>query len=133
MANHGPSERVTRILLSRGMPLLEIQALTEGQAWDAVNETEPRARQAAPRRLHVCFTGFAPDEREALESMAIEAGHDVTRSVIKSLDILVCGDTPGPSKLEKARSQAVEILTAAEYKELAERDHAAGSRSAVAR
>lgn len=132
MADREPSERVTMILLSRGMPLLEIQTLSEGQAWAVVNEKTP-ARKVAPRRLCVCFTGFGPDEREALESMAFEAGHHITRAVIKSLDILVCGDNPGPSKLEKARAQAVKILTAAEYRELAELDHAAGSRSAVAR
>jgi len=112
------SEKVTDALLSRGIPPEEIQALTEGQAWDLLRETPP-ARNAAPRRLRVCFTGFAPDEREALESMAVAAGHDVTRTVIKSLGMLVCGESPGPSKLEKAQAQGVAILTAPEYRELA--------------
>lgn len=38
--------------------------------------------------------------------------------MIKSLGILVCGDNAGPSKLEKARAQGVEILSAAEYRAL---------------
>lgn len=119
MAKHEPSERVTRILQSRGVARAEIQTLTEMQAWDLVNE-KPRARKAAPQRLRVCFTGFGPDEREALESIAMAAGHAVTRTVAKSLGILVCGDNPGPSKLEKARAAQIKILSATEYRKLAQ-------------
>jgi len=116
MAKPKQSERVTRILLSRGMALAEIQTLGETQAWDLVYERPP-ANNVTPQRLRVCFTGFGPDERAELESIAMAAGHNVSRGVVKSLGILVCGDNAGPSKLEKAHTQEVKILTAAEYRE----------------
>lgn len=111
-----PSEKVTRALLSRGVSADQIQPLTEQQAWELVRE-KPRARIATVQRVRVCFTGFGPEEREALESIAVRAGHHVARAVNKSLGILVCGDNPGPSKLEQARAQRVEILTADEYRQ----------------
>ena len=110
-----PSDRVTRALLSRGVPLEEIQTLTEGEAWSVLNET-PSPRRAAAQRLSVCFTGFGPDGRQAMHSIALAAGHHVASGVNKSLAILVCGDNPGPSKLQKARAQGAKILSEAEYR-----------------
>jgi NAD-dependent DNA ligase len=116
MARVQPSEKVTRALRSRGFAEADIQTLTEGQAWDLLR-ANPRARKAAPPRLRVCFTGFGPEERAALEALALAAGHAVTRSVGKSLGFLVRGDNAGPSKLAQAQAQQVRILTAAEYRE----------------
>lgn len=126
MEKLGPSERVTRILLSRGMAIAEIQMLTELQAWDLVYEKLP-ARRAPLKRLQVCFTGFESEERYEMESIAMAAGHNVARSVTKSLGLLVCGDNPGPAKLEKAHAQGVKILTAAEYRERVQEQNAASA------
>jgi DNA polymerase-3 subunit epsilon len=76
-----------------------------------------RASRKQPGQLAVCFTGFGAEvKKEELQAAAEAAGFHVTKSVTKTLDYLVCGAEPGPSKLEKATAQGVKIVSAEEWK-----------------
>jgi DNA polymerase-3 subunit epsilon len=63
----------------------------------------------------VCFTGFGPRKAD-LRAEAEAAGYHVAASVTKSLDYLVCGPSPGPSKLEQAAARGVKIYSLEEWR-----------------
>lgn len=65
--------------------------------------------------LAVCFTGFGPVKAD-LRAEAEAAGYHVAASVTKSLDYLVCGPSPGPSKLEQAAARGVKIFSLEEWR-----------------
>jgi len=65
--------------------------------------------------LSVCFTGFGPRKAD-LRAEAEAAGYHVAASVTKSLDYLVCGPSPGPSKLEQAAARGVKIFSLEEWR-----------------
>ena len=76
-----------------------------------------RASKKKPGVLAVCFTGFGPRKAE-LRAEAEAAGYHVAASITKSLDYLVCGPSPGPSKLEHAKERHVKVLTDKEWRSL---------------
>ena len=78
-----------------------------------------RASKKKPGQLAVCFTGFGAEvKKEELQAAAEIAGFHVAKSVTKTLDYLVCGPEPGPSKLEKASAQGVNVVSAEEWKSI---------------
>lgn len=68
----------------------------------------------------ICFTGFTKPEKYRLSAIATEAGMEVVQSVTKRLEFLCVGEAPGPSKVDKAKSQKVDIITADEFMNLLE-------------
>lgn len=73
------------------------------------------ASRKKPGALAVCFTGFGPRKAE-LRAEAEAAGYHVAGSITKSLDFLVCGPSPGPSKLEQAAKRGIKALTLNEWR-----------------
>ena len=47
--------------------------------------------------------------------MAAQAGFKNVTSITKSLDFLCIGATPGPTKLQQANNQGVQLLTEQEF------------------
>jgi len=77
-----------------------------------------KARPATRRQTatsSVCFTGFGP-RKEELRAEAEAAGYHVTATVTKTLDYLVCGPEPGPSKVAQAGQRGVRVVSAAEWR-----------------
>lgn len=74
-----------------------------------------RASRKKPGACAVCFTGFGPRKAE-LRAEAEAAGFHVTSGITKSLDFLVCGPSPGPSKLGQAKGRGVKILSLDEWR-----------------
>ncbi|MBY7883439.1 hypothetical protein KW425_06965 [Vibrio fluvialis] len=71
-----------------------------------------RQPQSKSRKsLEICFTGFPTDEKESLYELAESHGMTVRKDVTKYLDILCCGDTPGPVKIRKATEKSCMILS----------------------
>ncbi len=76
---------------------------------------QPRGdRNNRESKLEVCFTGFKEDKKEELKSVAEKENLFVRTDVTKNLDLLVCGETPGPRKIEKARKANVAIVNSEE-------------------
>lgn len=73
-----------------------------------------RAGRKKPGVLAVCFTGFGPRKAE-LRKAAEAAGYHVSASITKSLNYLVCGPSPGPSKIQQATERDVKILSLDEW------------------
>lgn len=73
-----------------------------------------RAARKKPGALSVCFTGFGP-RKEQLRTEAEAAGFHVASGVTKTLDYLVCGPEPGPSKIEQAQERGAKIVTVDEW------------------
>jgi DNA ligase (NAD+) len=65
---------------------------------------------------YICFTGKLDDfTRADLEEMAEEYGFTFMNSVTKSTDILVKGEKPGKTKVDKAFNQGVRIISAEDF------------------
>lgn len=103
-----PSEKVTRILVKRGVPDAEIAAMSETQAWDYVYATEPPKRE---KGLEVCFTGFADGDKAELVAMAKQANMAVVTKVTVSLSMLCAGPAPGAAKIKQATAQGARIVS----------------------
>jgi NAD-dependent DNA ligase len=116
------SERPTRILRSKtDMTLAEIAKLTDAEAWRFIYSLGGyKNRKQKDNRPQICFTGFSAGKKEALTNLASNHGFKVVTSVTRKLDYLVSGESPGPTKLEKAKSQGVPILNEEEFIKLIE-------------
>jgi len=117
------SEKVIRILHSRGAPFSpeEMAAMSDAEGWKWIySNRPPSSPRKNPNELEVCFTGFAPEEKDMMADLASTKGMTVKKSVTKNLKFLVTGEAPGPSKLEKAESQGVTILTEESFRKLVE-------------
>ena len=58
-------------------------------------------------RVEVCFTGFSDIEKAELISIAREANIQVRGSVTMNLDMLICGNNAGPSKIKSAQGKGI--------------------------
>ncbi len=63
----------------------------------------------------ICFTGFGKNEKNELIEVAKQRGYSVKGDVIKGLCYLCCGENAGPSKINKAKENGSELLSAAEF------------------
>lgn len=57
----------------------------------------------------VCFTGFKAIKKAELINLAKESGIIIRTKVSHNVDMLVCGDNVGPSKLETAKKTGIVI------------------------
>ena len=57
----------------------------------------------------ICFTGFKAIEKAELINLAKESGIIVRTKVSQNIDMLVCGESVGPSKLETAKKSGIVI------------------------
>jgi Ca2+/Na+ antiporter len=57
----------------------------------------------------ICFTGFKALEKAELINLAKESGIIVRTKVSHNIDMLVCGESVGPSKLESAKKSGIVI------------------------
>ncbi len=69
-----------------------------------------RQRRKQAGQIEVCFTGFKEDEKKKLTQYAEEKGCLVRSSVTRYLNVLVCGETKGWLKVEKATDQGAGIV-----------------------
>jgi len=91
-----------------------------------VNTRQPRARRATGTPLAgktVVVTGTLQNySRQEIETLIKQLGGKPTGSVSKNTDLVIAGESPG-SKLDKARTLGIRVLSEAEFKRLI-RDHA---------
>jgi len=78
-----------------------------------------RACKKKPGAMSVCFTGFGP-RKEELREQAEAAGYHVAGSVTVSLDYLVAGPEPGPSKMQKAQERGARVVSLDEWRAILE-------------
>jgi len=115
------SPNVIAMLRSKGAPYSdeELANLSDAEGWKWIYGNQPpKLRHPKPKGTEVCFTGFRDEERATLEAEALAVGVVVKTSVTKTLAVLVTGETPGPSKVEKARNQGAAILNAEEFRQM---------------
>jgi BRCT domain type II-containing protein len=111
-------EKVTRILLSRGIAKEVIEGLSNSEAWNLVYSTEP-PKAEKERKIEICFTGFIDADKDKLTDIAEQSGFRVVKKrVSKQLDFLCIGENPGPKKLADARQQGAKIISRAEFENL---------------
>lgn len=103
-----PSEKVTKILVKRGLSETDIAAMSENAAWDHVYATAPPKRE---KGLQVCFTGFSDAEKAELVVLAKGAGMSVVTKVTVDLFMLCAGPTPGAAKIKQATAQQAPIVS----------------------
>lgn len=112
------SQNVVGMMVGKGAPFTveELRAMKDGECWRWIYvHFPPKTKRPDPLTYAICFTGFRPDDRARLEELAKQAGYRVLTGVSSRLNVLVTGEVPGPSKLEKARQQRVTILSESEF------------------
>ena len=63
-----------------------------------------------------CFTGKSPKPRSEMQAIALNAGADVTNSVVGRTTILVIADANSKSiKAEKARSMGIDLISPSQF------------------
>ena len=117
------SERVIRIMLSRGSPFTDeiLDRMSDHECWKWIYDNPKKPKKPAPKpqpSRTVCFTGFRPAREEELSQIAASHGWRVIGEAGKTMSHLCTGDKPGPKKLEKARHQGAVILSESEFLKL---------------
>ncbi len=103
-------EKLKRILRSKtDMTVEEIAALSDADGWKIIYSQSSRSPKDT--RLKICITGFSNSRKAELKAIASTAGFRVVTGVTKNLEFLCVGEDPGPSKLQKAQEQNVQIIT----------------------
>ena len=104
------SPNVISMMLGKGAPysMEELQQMGDRDCWKWVYQNKPPKK--GDTRPQICFTGFTPEEREELETLADKAGYKVVKSITVKLKMLVTGEMPGPSKVKEAQEQGVKII-----------------------
>ncbi|MBN2286341.1 MAG: 3'-5' exoribonuclease [Tissierellales bacterium] len=112
------SQKAKMILRSKSaLSAKEIDSLSDAEAWDIIY-LKKKSDTRAKVQNQICFTGFTISEKEYLVELANRLGFNVVSSVTKNLTFLCIGDTPGPSKLQKAKDQKAIILTVDDFDKL---------------
>lgn len=63
-----------------------------------------------------CFTGKSPKPRSEMQAIALNAGADVTNSVVGKTTILVIADANSQSiKARKARSMGIDLISPSQF------------------
>lgn len=96
----------------------QINQLSEDEGWKWWYANNPPSREKSVGS-EICFTGFGVTEKETLTSQAsATTGLRVVSSVTKGLRYLCVGDNPGDAKVQKAKSQNVQLLDRLEFAQL---------------
>jgi BRCT domain type II-containing protein len=112
------SKNIVAMMVGKGSPFTveQLQGMEDGECWKWIYaHFPPKAKRPDLSKPAICFTGFRPDDKARLEKLAEKAGYRVLTGVSARLKVLVTGEAPGPSKLEKARQQGVTVLSEAEF------------------
>ena len=108
------SEKPMMILKSKSdLSEDDIVAMSDAEAWELIYSI--RATKEKDNRLQVCFTGFGASKKAELVSMAEDNHLKVVSSVTQHCDSLVGGENAGPKKVDKAKSQGVQLLNEDEF------------------
>lgn len=107
------SEKPTSILQSKtDLTDNEIALLTDKEAWALIYSLSPKK----DTRMQICMTGMSKNSKDELKLLANKHNFKIVSSITKSLDFLICGENAGPTKLEKANQQEVQILNEDEFR-----------------
>ena len=112
------SKNVIGMMVEKGAPFSveQLQGMEDRECWRWIYaHFPPKTKRPDPSMPAICFTGFRPDARNSLEKLAEQNGYRILSGVSARLNILVTGEAPGPSKLEKARQQGVTIMSESEF------------------
>jgi NAD-dependent DNA ligase len=86
---------------------LDQSVISRSRDISKVNQPKSKPKKS----LEICFTGFPESEKAGLYESAEAYGLTVRKDVTKYLDILCCGDSPGPVKVRKATEKGCMILS----------------------
>lgn len=113
------TEKIAKILRAKSeFSEEQIHAMSDREAWAWIySQRPPKTKEKLDQ---VCFTGFDPKVRSALEAMAREAHLEIVKSVTKNLRYLCTGPNAGPSKLEKAIEQHVVLMSLEQFENMIE-------------
>ena len=85
------------------------RTITELQEKFVVKEKSRSYQRNTGNQVEVCFTGFKKVEKAELISLAKENDMLIRDRVSAELDILVTGDSAGPSKTKSAKGKGIKI------------------------
>lgn len=92
---------------------------SKGLQFEESGETEEIVLSNKLAGKKVLFSGtFEGYSRDGLKELAQSHGATIASSVSKNLDILICGEDMGPSKLEKAQQLGVKMISFDEFLKL---------------
>ena len=106
-----PSEKLKQILRAEtDLSDEQIEDMSDREGWSYLYKIRPNKNRRI-FKAQICFTGFSPTKRSALENSAKKSNYEIVKSVTKNLRYLCIGPNAGSSKLSKASKQNVSIIT----------------------
>ena len=63
----------------------------------------------------ICFTGFAHEEKVALEAIAKKLNISRKSSITSKVDFLICGNSPGWAKIAECKDRGIPIISAKDF------------------
>ena len=101
------------------LPTEKVSKMSEQQIQKLVASYQKNYQVTEPKKSNrvmknegdfaICFTGFKALEKAELINLAKESGIIVRTKVSHNIDMLVCGESVGPSKLESAKKSGIVI------------------------
>jgi len=116
------SEKVRSILHAKAAPftVAQLATMSDRDGWDWIyTNFPPKTHRASSGKPKVCFTGFTDPEKLQLTELA-KPFFDVHTGVVKGLAFLVTGESPGPSKLQKAGQMGTKVIPVSAFRQLIE-------------
>ena len=98
------ADEVKRIL-DNGVKILPV-----GHASSSSSSSSSSSQPTKLSNMKVCITGTFPTSRKSIQIDIERLGGSISNAVTKSTNILLVGDAPGPSKLEKARDMGGTLI-----------------------
>lgn len=109
------SDNLIGMMRSKGAPFTDdiLKRMSDGDCWRWIyahnKPKKPKTETHIPKRT-VCFTGFTLTRKEELTELAASSGWCVVKSPNSRMSHLCTGETPGPSKIEKAHQIGAMII-----------------------
>ena len=66
----------------------------------------------------IIVTGTFSSSRDELKDKILFLGGTISSSISKNIDFIICGENPGPTKIEKANQLGLKIISEEDFYEM---------------
>lgn len=107
--------KIPVVPLKKFLGVLQESAVNTMLEFASELKEKQRPIHAPSGNVKICITGFAIPEKRELQHIARTKGYWPVAGVSKSLDYLVVGANPGPSKMAKAKEYGIKLISKEDF------------------
>jgi NAD-dependent DNA ligase len=114
------STNLISMMRSKGAPFTDelLERMSDSECWRWVythnKPKKSKSKNYIPQHT-ICFTGFTLSRKKELTDLALASGWCVISSPNNSMSHLCTGETPGPSKIERANEICAMIIPESDF------------------